>query len=209
MTYNINDIISLCLTHDVDFEIFHGDTRHKNEGSNVRAAMLIELSPALRIDFGDKRHGCLVSRIHVANSPLLKVTSEQLIESIEANTVDNVWHKQTATEELVDDAALASAFHYDKKSGLSHIRGTVSSEVEKSTVDNELKLSFDVTVKQFVLNTITKSVHELNPVVIRVIAGKEFYGSEDDLDQILEKLKNEQELNFGGTYIYPNILQIG
>lgn len=90
MTRNIKDIINLCLEHDVDFEVYSGVNTSK-PGNAVKATMLIDLGESIRIDFGDKKHGQLVSRVHVANNHKLVVDIEELVTAITLHENENVW----------------------------------------------------------------------------------------------------------------------
>jgi hypothetical protein len=87
VAYNLKDIVGLCLDNDVDIEIFHGNSDvsiERKPENKVRAVALITLVglKVVRVDFGDKKHGQLVSRVHAADNHRDVIKIADLVEEI-------------------------------------------------------------------------------------------------------------------------------
>lgn len=92
MTYNMKEIANLCLDHNVDFEVMHG-----NNNTNFRTAFLINVGEIIRVDFGAASHGSLASRVHVADDHIKVVKIDDLINSIKEFHNPNRWGNKSAT----------------------------------------------------------------------------------------------------------------
>jgi hypothetical protein len=85
----MNKILELCLSYGVDVEIFHGISPSKavNSGDDyrftfLRMGALIKLPAPIRVDFGDRKHGTQVSRIHLASDHTVTFTQDELLRAI-------------------------------------------------------------------------------------------------------------------------------
>lgn len=81
MTLNIKDITMLCIDNGVDVEIFSA-VNESNPNKPLRTAALITLDEVVRVDFGEKKYGYLVSRIHLANNHKVIIPINDLISGI-------------------------------------------------------------------------------------------------------------------------------
>jgi hypothetical protein len=61
--------------------------------------MLVVLDATIRVDFGDKAHGQLVSRVHVADDHKVPVKIEELVAAIKSSTVKKHWGTAASTLE--------------------------------------------------------------------------------------------------------------
>lgn len=60
---SMTDVMSKLAEKGIDFTVKHGkDTKGK-----IRSYLIAETSPAVRVDFGDRKHGNWISRIHDAD----------------------------------------------------------------------------------------------------------------------------------------------
>lgn len=96
MSKSIKEVLELCVINDVDFEMFHG----LNSNDQIRTTMLVDLGETIRLDFGDKKHGQLISRAHVANNHKLVVKVSDVMDAIKLHKNSNTWAIQNkeATE---------------------------------------------------------------------------------------------------------------
>jgi len=200
MTYNIKQIIDLCIEHEVDFEIFHGKV---NGGDRVKAQMLVNISPAVRVDFGDKKHNQLVSRVQVAGNHYLKVDVEDLIKSITGNQVRNDWRNAAAAPEIT------GAF---QKPPLNANPQMVSlqGEISSAAILDGTDAVFNMKVLQSVYNTVTKETQGLTPILIEVRRDLATWNPENR-DRFIELISNNKscwkQAYVEGEYVYPNIVK--
>jgi hypothetical protein len=100
----MNDVVtlkslsSLAIEHEADFEIFHGETTHKDK--RVRAQMILSLEgcPEVRVSFGDAKHGQRISSIALASNPKITVKQEHLLPVLEDHRTSADW-RRTMTRE--------------------------------------------------------------------------------------------------------------
>lgn len=148
--YTIKDIATLCLDNDVDFEVFNGENTYKQN----RKAMLIQLSTPIRVDFGDKKHGERISRIHYASDHKLTVKTEELIQAIQRDETETKrWSTGTVT-----------VGNFSRSNGNSVVlSGTVEQEAESVKLDGKFWNVFTVKTVHRALNTLTQEVVTLEP----------------------------------------------
>ncbi len=188
--YNIYELTGLCLKHDVDFEIWNAET---TTGS-VRAAMVINLTPAVRVDFGDKEHGQVPSHIHVADNHRLEVKIDNLVNYITQNKVDADWKNGTKT---------ISSIFKSVGGGRVAVTGFVVDQ-QFETVNGEVIEWLDLEVCSSVRNLLTGAIIKSSPVVIRC---------RSVINEMLKKLHREDipmglEVYAEGYYKYPNVLEV-
>lgn len=92
---NINDIITLLLAKEVDFETLHG---LRPQGGTRVCIVAHFANRSIRINFGDRKHNHLVSTIHEAGQRSLDVKLDDLLAEIDSHTVVKDW--RVNTEEL-------------------------------------------------------------------------------------------------------------
>jgi len=200
MKHSLTSMVALCIENDVDFEVFHGESTNKSSGN--RATMLIDFSPnpAIRIDFGDKKHGKLVSRIHVAGDYRLKLKIEQVIASIESHVTLNDWKTEATNENRV-----AAILRHGVGTDTVAAEGKVKDGAKFIENEGELFLTFDILVPQYVQNTITKSITQLDDVVVTV---EHKVKDKESVRFSYDYLNTEGAVSYAeGVYIYPSTIR--
>ena len=188
--YTIFEVVALCLKHDVDFEVWNANT-----DNSQRSAMLINLTPAVRVDFGDKGHGQQISRIHLADNHRLAVNAEALMESIKGNNVDARWNAGTTR----DPAMFRSV-----GGGRVSVMGKVTDLTFYSMGDTIIQW-IDLEIVNSVRNLLTGQVTDMEPTTIRLF-------SEISDEATTERHKRDIPVGFymyaEGHYKYPNIIEV-
>lgn len=202
--HTLSTLVELCVKHDVDFEVYHGQSTNKGSGS--RATMLLDFSPkpSIRIDFGDKKHGQRVSRIHVANNHHLTVKLEDVLKSIEGNEVVNDWRTQAAgtSDDVV--AVLRNGIN----EGSVSVNGKVVDGAKLVEKEEQIFLTFTLAVPHFTRNTITGDVHKHEDVIINVEYKLPEGRTPESMESTLNYLNQEDARSYAeGMFIYPNILR--
>ena len=188
--YTIFEVVALCLKHDVDFEVWNANT-----DNSQRSAMLINLTPAVRVDFGDKAHGQQISRVHLADNHRIAVNAEALMESIRLNNVDARWNAGTTRE---------PAMFHSAGAGRVSVMGKVK-QLNFDLVGETIVQWIDLEIINFVRNLLTGQVTELEPTTVRL-------RSELKDNATMERHKRDLPQGFHmyaeGIYKYPNIIEV-
>lgn len=192
--YTIKDIATLCIENDVDFEIWHGEDPRKVE----RAAMLINLNPAIRIDFGDKKHNQRISRIHLAGNHKVPVKEKELVAAIKAHELSASWNTGSIPE--------VPAFEWDfTTAAQGHVKVRVSGEI---TVEPEEDETFTLLIPAEVVRNYysTRDRELLHTTAIPVILRNKGL-NEWQVQNSKEHLTLGQWINVAGQFTYPNIIE--
>lgn len=205
MTHTLASLVQLCLNHDVDFEIYHGESTNKN-GS--RATMLLDFSPkpSIRVDFGDKKHGQRVSRIHIANNHHLTVKVDDLVKSITENTVGKAWGTQAAGTADDVTAILRKGMGYDTIA----TSGKVVNGAQFVDMNDGTFLCFKLAVAHYVRNTVTGEISQHDDVIIKVEhkVRTEQGQTRASLQSTFDYLNSEGASSYAeGEFFYPNIIR--
>lgn len=196
--YNLNSMVSLLLANEVGFEVFYGENTSKRT-ADTRAAMLIELSPAVRIDFGDAKHGKLVSRIHVANNHKLTIRVEDLVQQIESFTSTAPWH--TAANVAKHRTGNVEGLFSGAGTGTTATRGVLCSPIKVDEREDGVWLDFNLNVRNFLQVASTMEVKEIAPTIINVTYKVK---SVEDAQRVSRWIVEADASYVEGTYIYPN-----
>jgi len=200
--FNINYMVNLCVEHDVDFEIWHGNNyAHGENAKNVeRAAMLINLNPPVRIDFGDKAHGQQISRIHVSGNHAMTVKVADVIETVKANSISREW-KNGKHDDVPITVPLVPAGN-----GKFSVEGKVISDVTFNAGENGRYISTEVeiAVVTSMQNMVTFEVFQLEPVVFVV---KTQHETKDEAELVAEHMVPGSYVSVVGNYVYPNVIE--
>lgn len=199
----MNDVVTLksmtmlALEHDVDFEVFHGETTHKDK--RVRAQMVLSLKdcPEVRVSFGDKKHDQRVSTVSLARNYKIPVKLADLITAMKQNSAGNHWFRLMNRETPLFNIESMGA-------GLIVITGTVQKGAEQSDhlENGEFCKFYQLSVPNKLLNSSTSTVVETAPTT--------FY-AEMPLDA---EGKNSVTANVGnevtlvGEYVFPDRIKV-
>lgn len=89
---NINHVLTLLLTKEVDFDTLHG----LRPQGGTRVCIIAKFKTRnIRINFGDRKHGHLISTIHEADQRSADVKLDDLLEEIANHVVANAWRVNT------------------------------------------------------------------------------------------------------------------
>ena len=199
--YNLNSIVALCLENEVSFELSYSENLSKRT-SSTRAAMTINLSPAVSIEFGDAKHGTLVSRIHVTNNHKLSVRVNELAEQIKASTLKPRWFTSATVSKnaLVTPSGLTNGVG----TGTTAAVGIVNSETEITTDENgDVWGSFELLVANKIRSNTFDQSHEAEPLALQVSYKYK------DLNEALAAVKYHvvnAKIYVEGEYGYPRNL---
>jgi hypothetical protein len=207
----MNDVVTLkslsalAIEHEADFEVFHGETTHKDK--RVRAQMILSLSgcPEVRVSFGDAAHGQRISSITLANNPKITVKQEHLLTVLENHRTNADWRRVMMNRET----PLFNIFPADNN--LVSLTGNIvrrfSRETAISSGKTETWDEFEVRIANYVMDarylnlsaSDKTELFETDPTLLYVKAS---YDENPELRDAWEKGLREAEIV--GEYIFPN-----
>lgn len=208
----MNDIVTLkslaalAIEHEVDFEVIHGETTHKDK--RVRAQMVLSPAdcPEVRVLFGDAKHGQRLSSIALASNPKVMVKQEHLLAVIADHSTNAGW-RRTMTRETplfninpAEGNLISISANVVKKMWTE----TTDTDGEKETLDH-----YEAIVRNHVATAMTLSVFTPEPELIEV-ESTVFYVKVDPEEhpEFKEQWENSiRELELVGEYIFPNTLK--
>lgn len=199
--YNLNAIVALCLENEVSFALSYGVNLSKKVPA-TRAAMTIDLVPAVSIEFGDAKHGTLASRIHVANNHKLTVRIDELVKQINASSLKPRWTTSATSEKrsIVISQGLTSGVG----TGTTAATGVINSDTEVLTDEDGIVWgSFELSIPRMVHSATLGQTIELEPILLQVSYEYE------NLNAALTAIKNHvvgTKIYVEGEFVYPNKL---
>jgi hypothetical protein len=156
MTYNLAEIIGICIENNVDFEAVHGDN-----GKSFRTALLVNVGDVIRADFDAPARGRLLSRVHLASNHKVVVKIDDLVTAIKSYNNPNRWanakpsaHGYTMPYTLRDDS------HHDiadsvEVNGSGHL--VFTGEIVAVTELNDIT-TFTLRYEDYYRNTVTNEI---------------------------------------------------
>jgi hypothetical protein len=199
--YNLSAIVALCLENEVSFKLSYGENKSKRVPT-IRAAMAIDLVPAVNIEFGDSKHGTLVSRIHVANNHKLTVRVDELIKQIKESSIKPIWN--TSSTIIKHSSVTHNGLTAGVGTGTTGATGVINSDPEVLTDENGTVWGcFELLVPNIVHNATFDQSHELAPTRLQVSY------KYDDAALALAAIKNQvvgMKIYAEGEFIYPRKL---
>jgi len=197
-TYNLQSVVNLLLENEVGFELFYGENDSTREIS-TRAALLVDMAPAVRIDFGDNKNGTLVSRVHIANNHKINIRVEDFVEQVKVHKTIKPWNTAatvTKRSESFETAGLKAGVG----TGTTAITGTLEGDVTLTADSEGFWVNFSLKTRNFVQALSTREVVEVDPTVIDVVyLHKNFSQAKLTAKYVREAAKSYVE----GEYIYP------
>lgn len=195
----MNDVVTLksmsmlALEHDVDFEVFHGETTHKDK--RVRAQMILSLNgcPEVRVRFGDKKHEQRVSTVSLSRNDKIQVKLADLISAMEQNSTGNHWFRLMDRETPLFNIATTG-------DGLIVITGKVEEEdkeIDHHEIDGEFIASYRISVPNILLNTGTSKLVTATPTTFHAAM------TQNPLAQSIGK-----EVTVVGEYVFPDRIRV-
>jgi hypothetical protein len=202
----LKSLASLAIEHEVDFEVIHGETTHKDK--RVRAQMVLSPAncPEVRVLFGDAKHGQRLSSISLASNPKVLVKKEHLLAAVAENSTNAGW-RRTMTRETplfnintTENNMISISANVIKKMWTE----ITDTDGEKETLDH-----YEAVVSNHVADARTLSVFSPEPELIEV-ESTVFYVKVDPEEhpEFKEQWENSvRELELVGEYIFPNTLK--
>ena len=183
----------LALEHDVDFEVFHGETTHKDK--RVRAQMILSLNgcPEVRVRFGDKKHDQRVSTVNLSRNDKIPVKLADLISAMEQNSTGNHWFRLMDKETPLFNIEITG-------DGLIVITGTVEEEdkdIDPHEIDGEIFDSYRISLPNILLNTGSSKLVTAAPTTFHAAMAQNTFA------QSIGK-----EVTVVGEYVFPDRIRI-
>jgi hypothetical protein len=189
----LKTLVSLAIEHDVDFEIYHGETTHSDK--RVRAQMLISLKdcPEVRVLFGDKQHGQRLSSISLASNSKINVKKEHLLTAIEQNSTNSEWHRVMDRESNLINLTPAA------NNGIK-VTGKTTGNPKLITDETGSWHEYEIIIENHALNTITQQVIKTEPT--------RFHANIPVTPGTTPAYKEGTELELSGDYIFPDHINV-
>lgn len=154
----LSSLTQHCIENDVDFEVWHGETTHKD--NRVRTHLLVSPanSPEALVTFGDKQNGQRVSRVTLAKNDKIEVKLNDLIRAIRHNATTNKWKRAIQKE--------TPLFNLKSTQGSVKVSGTnttANSETFENREHHTAFHSYELLVRNFFMNAATEQVSEIDP----------------------------------------------
>lgn len=208
----MNDVVTLkslsalAIEHEADFEVFHGETTHKDK--RVRAQMVLSLTdcPEVRVLFGDAKHGQRISSIALASNPKVTVKQEHLLAMLENHRTAAGWRRAMTRETPLFN------INPTEDNMISISANLVKRMWSETTIDNgesETVDEYEAWVSNHVASALTLSVFSPAPELVEV-ESTVFYVKVDHAEhpEFKEHFDNGlQEAELVGEYVFPNILK--
>ena len=205
MTHDLKSIVSLLLEKEVNFEVFYSTDATKKGEDALRVTLLVELDPTVRVDFGDKRHGQLIRRIHVSSDHRLTLSEQDFVDSINTAAEEGKlpWVTQATTSK---SPALASVFTDTATPDIKRVTGIVEAfpHIEDyAPISNAKLITFNLLIPMYALNKVTNKVMTLDSekVQIQVIVP-----NGDFARVVASQVVVGTQVGFEGVYYHPNVL---
>lgn len=171
MTYNLTEIVGLCIAHNIDFEAVHGDNQN-----SFRTALLVNVGETIRVDFGSAARGQLVSRVHLASNHKVAVKIDDLIAAIKSYHNPNIWvnasssaHGNTMPHASSDHIHNEIPAHV-KVNGAGHL--VFTGEIVRVTEFSAF-VTFAMQCEEFYQNTVTDEIVASDPKYYYFTADKD------------------------------------
>lgn len=152
----LSSLTQYCIDNDVDFEVWHGVTTHKDK--RVRAHLLVSPanSPEAVVTFGDRKFGQRVSYATLAKNNKISVDVNDLILAIRRNSAVNQWKRS-----IQKDTPL---FNLKSSHGNVQVSGT-NTTADSETFENRGYAtsfhSYELLVRNFLMDSSTEQVSEV------------------------------------------------
>lgn len=201
----MNDIVTLksmsmlALEHDVDFEVFHGETTHKDK--RIRAQMVLSLKdcPAVRVSFGDKKHDQRVSTVALSGNYKIPVKLADLIVAMEQNHTGNHWSRLMDSETPLFNIQNIGA-------GLITITGVVEEhdeKIDRNMIEGEVRDTYRISVSNTLMNPVTADIINATPMTFHAELALH---SDIEADEFIPQAGNEVTLV--GEYVFPDRIRV-
>lgn len=178
----------LALEHDVDFEVFHGKTTHKDK--RVRAQMLLSLSgcPTVRISFADKKNDQRVSRVALSGNDRITVKLHDVVEVMKQNNAETQWARLMGSETPLFN--------------ISNIGAGLVRVIAKIGEKDEERNSYRISVINTLFNPATGKLVETSPTYFHAVMHK-------DMEKVdAELLTSGNEVTIVGEYVFPDRIKM-
>ena len=154
----MKEIANLCLDHNVDFEVMHGDNNN-----SFRTAFLIEVGETIRVDFGAASHGSLVSRVHVASDHKIVVKIDELVVAIVNYRNAKRWGNESAK---LENQRLP--YHVEYENDCIVLTGEIVKNSIKINPEST-EVSLQLKSKNLFMNTVTNTIHEGEETFLNIV----------------------------------------
>lgn len=191
----LKTLAGLAIDHDANFEIYHGETTHKDKRTRAQMILSLEGCPDVRILFGDKKHGQRLSSIHLAGNSKITIKQEHLLEALAKNSTTTPWRRI-----MENDTNVINIF--PAANNEIKITGTIAGEPKTLTDETGTYHwhEYEILIENLAFSPTSQEVFTLEPT--------RFLATIPHIPGATQTYKEGTELELTGDYIFPATIHV-